>query len=58
MPQTLRFYMDDSGTRKPNHPDTRSRFMEDIGEFLTSIPVIGLACTIDRPGYDWRYREK
>lgn len=119
--QTLNFYMDDSGTRKPdraptafdaNHPnhfalggilileedegqalaahaalcekwsidyplhsvDIRASahdfhwlrrnspeyqpFMEELTQMLVSIPVIGLACVIDRPGYDARYREK
>ncbi|MGQ0835847.1 MAG: DUF3800 domain-containing protein [Gammaproteobacteria bacterium] len=121
MPQTFNFYMDDSGTRRPNrrplrfdaeHPeffamggiliadededaardahaklyerwgltyplhsvdirnstenftwlcrDTRDykRFMVELTRFLTRIPVLGLACVIDRPGYDARYREK
>jgi hypothetical protein len=33
-----------------------SRFMLDLTGFLTSLPVTGIACTIDRPGYDSRYR--
>ena len=32
--------------------------MRDLTSMLTSIPVIGLACVIDRPGYDARYREQ
>lgn len=121
MPTTLRFYMDDSGTRRPNHeplvfglhepqhfalggilirdedvatvkqahsefcsrwsisyplhsvdirngrnafgwirshPESRDPFLEDLERFLTGIPVVGLACIIDRPGYDDRYRLK
>jgi hypothetical protein len=121
MPSTLRFYMDDSGTRRPNHeplvlglhepqhfalggilirdedvsavkqahsdfcsrwrisyplhsvdirnrsknfgwlrlhPESRDPFLEDLERFLTGIPVVGLACVIDRPGYDDRYRLK
>jgi hypothetical protein len=33
-------------------------FMRDLTEMLTSIPVLGLACVIDRPGYDARYRKR
>jgi hypothetical protein len=32
--------------------------MKDCTRLLTSINVIGLACVIDRPGYDMRYRVK
>lgn len=35
-----------------------SKFMSDLSELLTSIPVIGHACVIDRSGYQARYREK
>src|SRR5882757_7551137 len=34
------------------------KFMADISRFLTGIRVVGLACVVDRPGYDARYREK
>lgn len=33
------------------------RFMTDLTDMLLSIPVLGHACVIDRPGYDSRYRE-
>lgn len=33
-------------------------FYEKLGEFLTNQPVIGIACVIDRPGYQDRYLEK
>jgi hypothetical protein len=33
-------------------------FMRDLTRLLTSIDVLGLACVIDRVGYDARYREK
>lgn len=33
-------------------------FMRDLTRMLTAIPVTGLACVIDRPGYDARYRPK
>jgi hypothetical protein len=41
-------------------PGTRQyrRFMVDLTRFLTRINVLGLACVIDRPGYDARYRSK
>jgi hypothetical protein len=32
--------------------------MFDLTNFLTSLPVIGIASTIDRPGYDARYRKQ
>lgn len=32
------------------------RFMRDLSKLVTTIPVIGIACVIDRPGYDARYR--
>jgi hypothetical protein len=31
--------------------DERTRFRQDFKSFLTSIPVAGTACVIDRPGY-------
>jgi Protein of unknown function (DUF3800) len=33
-----------------------NHFMNDLTRMLTTIPVTGLACVIDRPGYDDRYR--
>lgn len=36
----------------------QQKFMQDITKFLTTIPAIGLACVIDRPGYDERYTKK
>jgi len=38
--------------------DEYERFMRDLTRLLTSINVLGLACVIDRPGYDARYRER
>ncbi len=38
--------------------DEHERFMRDLSRLLTSINVVGLACVVDRPGYDARYREK
>ena len=34
------------------------QFMRDLSRFPTAINVVGLACVIDRPGYDARYRER
>jgi hypothetical protein len=33
-------------------------FMADLTETMCGIPAIGLACVVDRPGYDARYREE
>jgi hypothetical protein len=33
-----------------------NRFMSDLTNMLVSVPVIGHACVVDRPGYDARYR--
>jgi Protein of unknown function (DUF3800) len=122
MPNVLNFYLDDSGTRYPDHkpgkraghgydwfalggilienerePEARKlhsdfcakwkityplhsveirgktkkfRWLQECGEgesrafheelylLIKSVPVIGLACVIDRPGYNARYKEK
>ncbi|WP_200928341.1 DUF3800 domain-containing protein [Sphingobium sp. Leaf26] len=34
------------------------RFYRELGELLVSLPVTGIACVIDRPGYNGRYAEK
>jgi uncharacterized protein DUF3800 len=36
----------------------RSRFIHGLTRMLLSFDVLGIACVIDRPGYDARYREK
>lgn len=36
----------------------RGRFMHGLTRMLLSLDVLGVACVIDRPGYDARYREK
>lgn len=33
-------------------------FMHDLSSFLTGIPAVGLACVIDRHGYNERYAKK
>lgn len=38
--------------------DTCKTFLGDLENLLFALPVIGLACVIDRPGYNKRYREK
>lgn len=38
--------------------DERNRFYRELGDMLVSLPVRGLACTIDRPGYNARYYER
>jgi hypothetical protein len=35
-----------------------NRFHAELGAMLVSIPVIGHACVVHRPGYDARYREQ
>lgn len=34
------------------------KFMSELTALLIDLPVLGLACVVDRPGYDARYREK
>jgi hypothetical protein len=36
----------------------RTQFLEALYQLMRRSPVIGLACVIDRPGYNDRYREK
>lgn len=38
--------------------DVCRSFIEELQQLLFDLPVIGLACVIDRPGYNSRYREK
>ena len=40
------------------NPADFGRFQSELTDFLTSIPVLGHACIVDRPGYNARYREK
>lgn len=35
----------------------RERFISDLSRTLLSLDILGLACVIDRPGYDARYRD-
>jgi hypothetical protein len=36
----------------------KAEFMADLGELATSGEITAIACVIDRPGYNHRYREK
>ena len=36
----------------------KSTFMADLESLLLSLPVVGLSCVIDRPGYNARYKQK
>lgn len=38
--------------------EERSQFYGQLGEMLVSLPVLGVACVIDRQGYNKKYREK
>lgn len=38
--------------------ELKRSFLEDLENLLFTLPVIGIACVIDRPGYNHRYREK
>lgn len=39
-------------------PGTFEAFAGELATLLHNLPVIGLACVIDRPGYNRRYQEK
>ncbi|MFA6920783.1 MAG: DUF3800 domain-containing protein [Gallionella sp.] len=36
----------------------RKQFIDELGQLLLALPATGLACIIDRPGYNHRYMEK
>lgn len=38
-------------------PKKHKAFMESLTKFVLSLPVMGVACVIDRPGYNHRYLE-
>jgi hypothetical protein len=38
--------------------EKHDRFMADLEGFVLGLPIVALACVIDRPGYDARYREQ
>lgn len=39
-------------------PDNSGSFMPALEEFLLSLPIIGIACVIHRPGYVARYKDR
>lgn len=41
-----------------NDAGVRNQFLGELEQLLFALPVIGIACVIDRPGYNHRYREK
>jgi hypothetical protein len=38
--------------------EEQDTFFEELYQLMRTAPVVGLACVIDRPGYNDRYREK
>ena len=36
----------------------KQHFLSDLEAMLLSLPIVGLACVIDRPGYNKRYSER
>ena len=36
----------------------KARFFSELSEFLFDLPVLGMACVVDRQGYNARYKEK
>lgn len=41
-----------------SEPGLKARFMTHLQTMLLSLPVIGIACVIDRPGYNEKYKER
>lgn len=39
-------------------PDRAALFLNALEEFLVGLPVLGIACVVDRPGYVARYTER
>jgi hypothetical protein len=38
--------------------ERKTRFMTELTELMTSLPVVVLACVVDRRGYNHRYKER
>jgi len=36
----------------------KEEFMRDLSQLMTALPIIVLACVVDRPGYNHRYKER
>lgn len=41
-----------------NNEEDKTRFMEDLTVLLLELPVLGIACVIDRHGHNIRYKER
>lgn len=54
----IRFKTNDFCWLKELDKPDQDRFYSELGELIVSSPVLGLACVVDRPGYNARYREK
>jgi hypothetical protein len=54
----IRFKTNDFGWLKQTHPKEQERFYSELEQMILAMPVLGLACVIDRPGYNHRYLEK
>lgn len=53
----IRFKQNDFAWLQTAPANDVNRFYAELGSMLTSLPARGLACTIDRPGYNHRYLE-
>ena len=38
--------------------ERRDAFYEELYQLMRSVPALGIACTVDRPGYNARYKER
>ena len=41
-----------------SQPNRAQSFLEALEQFLVGLPVVGIACVVDRPGYVARYAER
>lgn len=41
-----------------SEPGLKDRFMTDLQTMLLSLPIIGIACVMDRPGHNAKYKER
>jgi len=39
-------------------PDRRARFLQDLERLVCNLPILAIACVVDRPGYNARYKER
>jgi Protein of unknown function (DUF3800) len=40
------------------NPERTAQFYSDVGDFLVSLPLLGIAAVVHRPGYVARYKDK